>query len=60
MEKRQEQEAPGDYGYDLVHEDIRGGRAPDERARRDHPGPAPRRGDNDRSEDFGYDESHDF
>jgi len=48
----------GDYGYDLVHEDMgreRGAAPPgDER-------PASVRGRQpDSSEDFGYDEAHDF
>jgi hypothetical protein len=50
----------GDYGYDLVHEDVR---AP--RRSSDHPGNDARRkpvppGRADRGEDLGYDEAHDF
>ena len=55
----------GDYGYDLVHEEIRRARGQD-----DHPpgpsagdpsGPAsPAAAEDDRTTDFGYDEAHDF
>ncbi len=52
-----EHEPGGDYGYDLVHEDLRsatgrptpvGGEAP------------PASGPEDTSGDYGYDEAHDF
>ena len=50
----------GDYGYDLVHEDMG---AP--RRSSDHAGNDARRrpvpgGRADRGEDLGYDEAHDF
>ena len=52
-----QQEPGGDYGYDLVHQDVEGtGDRPDgaEGAAAPAPGPA------DPSGDYGYDEAHDF
>ena len=52
-----EQEPGGDYGYDLVHEDLReaAGRADDEGGTAAR-APAPA----ESSGDHGYDEAHDF
>jgi hypothetical protein len=50
-----EQEPGGDYGYDLVHEEVRA-RRPD--GSTDDAAPAP--GPEDRTGDYGYDEAHDF
>jgi hypothetical protein len=49
-------ESSGDYGYDLVHEDLRRSRASGESdpAAADDPGPAESGGD------YGYDEAHGF
>ena len=52
-----EQQPGGDYGYDLVHEDVR------TRAARPDSGPEetpPATGAEDRPGDYGYDEAHDF
>ncbi len=50
----------GDYGYDLVHEDVRSARSPAEQgAPRSGRAPVPS-GTADRAEDLSYDESHDF
>ena len=50
-----EQEPGGDYGYDLVHEEVRAAR-PDEKGDDRVPAPGPE----DSSGDYGYDEAHDF
>ena len=52
-----EQEPGGDYGYDLVHEDVRTPTGRPDGVRDDSP-PGP--GAEDRSGDYGYDEAHDF
>ena len=57
---RSELRGPGDYGYDMAHEETGRGRVPDDADRREHPGPSPRRRDTDRGEDLAYDEAHDF
>jgi hypothetical protein len=58
MEKL-EPESGGDYGYDLAHEAVRGGRAHPARqggtSASTHAG-----GTSDRGEDLAYDEAHDF
>jgi hypothetical protein len=49
------EEPRGDYGYDLVHEDLRRSNASGEAD------PAPAAADTaDQGGDFGYDEAHDF
>jgi hypothetical protein len=51
-------EPQGDYGYDLVHEEVRAARVPDQRAEPVHD---PRRSDPRRnvvSGDYSYDEAH--
>ncbi|SFL14196.1 hypothetical protein [Geodermatophilus ruber] len=60
---RPDQQSPGDYGYDLVHEET--GRTP---APPDPPDPPDRQAGSPRhpaaepagEEDLGYDEAHDF
>lgn len=53
------QEPPADdYGYDLVHEEARRGRAPE--TRREPVRAAPEVPRTDVQEDFGYDEAHGF
>ncbi len=52
-----EQEPGGDYGYDLVHEDLRTAAGRPERTSGEAP---PAGGGEDRSGDYGYDEAHDF
>ncbi len=56
-------ESPGDYGYDLVHEEVRAARAPDERPEAGHDPLLERRGDpqgNVASGDLSYDQAHGF
>ena len=50
-----EQEPGGDYGYDLVHEEVWAQR-PEGKGDQPVPAPAPQ----DSSGDYGYDEAHDF
>ena len=50
-----EQEPGGDYGYDLVHEEVQAGR-PEGNSGELTPASSPE----DRSGDYGYDEAHDF
>jgi hypothetical protein len=54
-------EAAGDYGYDLVHEDVRANRAPDQRPEAVHD-PLPERRIDPRgnvvSGDWSYDQAH--
>jgi hypothetical protein len=58
MEKP-ERDAAGDYGYDLVHDDVQAGRRPDAQARREPTAPA-KRAQADLESDLGYDEAHGF
>ena len=55
----QDREPAGDYGYDMAHEQTRGGPPPDstkpQRHTTVHPG-----GTSDAGEDYGYDEAHSF
>jgi hypothetical protein len=53
-------QSQGDYGYDLAHEELRGGKAPAPRPEPEHTTPTPPGGSADRDEDLGYDEAHDF
>jgi hypothetical protein len=56
-----EQEPAGDYGYDLAHEQAGRGATPAKRPDdHRHGQPAHAGGKDDRHEDFGYDEAHDF
>ena len=50
-----QQESGGDYGYDLVHEEV-GAERPRGTTSEAAPAPAPEDG----SGDYGYDEAHDF
>ena len=50
------QEPGGDYGYDLVHEEVRSASAGETDRRDVPPPPAP----DDGAGDHGYDEAHDF
>jgi hypothetical protein len=55
-----EQEYAGDYGYDLVHEEVRRPGAAEPTGRDDRPGsPSSRPGD-EPAPDLGYDEAHGF
>jgi hypothetical protein len=51
------QEPGGDYGYDLVHEDVQAAAGRPDRERADT---APQPGRDESSGDYGYDEAHDF
>jgi hypothetical protein len=59
---KRDEELPGDYGYDLVHEDIGPVRAPADPTGHGHGhGSAPPpSGKDDVSTDVSYDEAHDF
>ncbi len=54
------QQSTGDYGYDLVHEDV--GRPPTRPGtdRDRHDSPRPVRAEDAGSGDLSYDEAHDF
>ena len=55
---RQQEPTSGDYGYDLVHQDVGGApRRPDGNDRAEAP---PSSGQEDTTGDYGYDEAHDF
>jgi hypothetical protein len=60
----QGQQTPGDYGYDLAHEELGGAKAPDVapdvRPSPEHVGTPPTGGPVERGDDLGYDEAHDF
>jgi hypothetical protein len=56
----QVRDGSGDYGYDMAHEDVRGGRAPADRGGQEHRTPSPAPGNPDPGEDLGYDEAHSF
>jgi hypothetical protein len=59
--KKQEPGGSGDYGYDLVHDDLRGDRVPsDPGGGQEQRTPSPSAGTPDPGEDLGYDEAHDF
>ena len=55
-----QQEPSGDYGYDLVHDDVRAGRLPESTARQEHAAPVRPTRPADRAGDLEYDEAHDF
>jgi hypothetical protein len=52
-----EQQPGGDYGYDLVHEDVPAAAAPPDTGSGKAPPPTD---PEDRPGDYGYDEAHDF
>jgi hypothetical protein len=54
-----QQDTSGDYGYDLVHEDVQAGRQPENSVRREPAAPAKPAGA-DLDTDLGYDDAHDF
>lgn len=49
----------GDYGYDLVHEEVRAGRT-SEQPTGSTGRSAGTSGTDDQGQDYGYDEAHDF
>ena len=53
-----QQDATGDYGYDLAHEAAGRPRTPEQPRPEGEKPPVARRGDD--GEDFSYDEAHDF
>lgn len=53
-----EPDTSGDYGYDLVHEDVGSARPPARGSGVEDAERATRSGDQDG--DYGYDEAHDF
>ena len=57
---QQGSEPSGDYGYDLVHQEIDGGRTPDRRSGPGHGSGFPAAGPDDGAGDLEYDEAHDF
>jgi hypothetical protein len=54
-----QQDTSGDYGYDLVHDDVRPSRHHDPHTRRDPAAPVTRAAA-DLESDLGYDEAHGF
>lgn len=56
----QDPQAPGDYGYDLAHEDTGRAPAPRRTPAPDHPSASPSADRSDEGRDFGYDEAHGF
>ena len=54
-----EADTPGDYGYDLAHEETGAAKRPDDHRAPEHPRPAPTKPE-DLSGDYGYDEAHGF
>jgi hypothetical protein len=55
-----DQEIAGDYGYDLAHEEIGRAKATENATGQPGGGASPVGGQDDGSEDFGYDQAHDF
>jgi hypothetical protein len=53
------EDVPGDYEYDLAHEQRGRGEAPEKR-RTEHPGPAPVGREVEYDQDMSYDQAHDF
>jgi hypothetical protein len=54
-----ERQRAGDYGYDLVHEDVAAGAAR-QAGEVPHDSPSPSREDTGPGGDLSYDQSHDF
>jgi hypothetical protein len=54
------QQPSGDYGYDLVHEDMARRDGPARRAREEDTGGTASGPEAERSGDLSYDEAHDF
>ena len=57
---QQGSEPSGDYGYDLVHEEIAGGRTRDRRSGQEPGSGFPAAGPAEGGGDLEYDEAHDF
>ena len=55
-----DEQAPGDYGYDLAHEEVRRGKDADRPAGREPERKPVKDGRTDVGGDLSYDESHDF
>jgi hypothetical protein len=55
-----DEQRAGDYGYDLVHEDVGRPRPRHGDAGDRHGSPTPIRAEDAGSGDLGYDEAHDF
>lgn len=55
-----QQESSGDYGYDLVHDDVRAGQRPEPGARPEQAAPLSRSRAAEPTGDLEYDEAHDF
>jgi len=55
-----DQQPGGDYGYDLVHEDVGAATKRPDGADGAGGGPPTTTGAEDRPGDYGYDEAHDF
>ena len=53
-------EPAGDYGYDLVHQEVAAARPVAPRPAAEHRTPAPVSGGHDLADDLAYDEAHDF
>jgi hypothetical protein len=60
MVVKQDRDAPGDYGYDLAHEEIGSREARDDGTGHERGSPSPARGSAQSEEDLAYDEAHDF
>jgi hypothetical protein len=58
MERQQED--AGDYGYDLVHEEVAAGSPRPDPGTAPHDSPSPPPREDQRGGDLSYDESHDF
>ena len=56
----QQQEPSGDYGYDLVHDDVRGGRPSGSAPHPERAAPVEPTRSPDQADDLEYDEAHDF
>ena len=56
----QDQQASGDYGYDLAHEEVARSRPPGDRPDPEHRGSSPAGRPTDTDQDYGYDEAHSF
>jgi len=55
-----DQPSAGDYGYDLVHEEVASGSTRPEPPADPHDSPSPARGGDEPGGDLSYDQSHDF
>ncbi len=55
-----DQQGSGDYGYDLVHQEVAAARPVAPRPAVEHGSPAPQSARHDLADDLAYDEAHDF